>query len=216
MRIALPLVVLACGLAACSETTAPAPQVPPRFGVAAGQRVPFRIESWLHRAIGGNPLVTGSITSCAKVWIGDQLLLSGQPSWTTEAEYLAHGDAAFSAAKCAGDSWGPVGGYRMEGQGHLQEGNLGRLDHILFARHKIALEDGSFDIQFEAKYSPIFVVTACNWVIRDGTGAYSGLQGNGGCEAQGFPVAAADWNDMSTWDIYFVHTETGTVHWTGR
>ncbi len=210
MRTRLSLLVLACGLAACSEPNAPIPAPAPRLGVAAGQRVPFRIESWLHRQIGGNPLVTGTVTSCAKVWIGDRLLLSGQPSWTSTAEYFANAD---HAAKCADGSWAPVGGYRMEGQGHLKHADQ---DHILFARHTITLADGSFQIQFEGKYSPTFTVTACNWVINDGTGAYAGLQGNGGCEAQGYPVAAADWSDMSTWDIYFVHTETGSVHWTGK
>ncbi len=214
MRTAMLAIALACGLTACSETTAP-PATPsaPRLGLAAGQRVPLRIESWLHRAIGGNPLVTGSITSCAKVWIGDELILSGQPTWANEAEYLATGDVAFDAAKCAVGTWAPVGGYRMEGQGHLQNPTL---DHILFARHNIAFEHGSLDIQFEGKYSPSFTVTACNWVIKGGTGDYAGLQGNGSCAAQGYAVAASDWNDPSTWDIYFVHTEMGTVHWTGK
>ena len=43
-----------------------------------------------------------------------------------------------------------------------------------------------------------------NWVISGGTGIYEGLQGTGKWVADGshFP--------------YFIHTETGTVHWTGK
>lgn len=215
MRKIVPLIVLCCGLGGCADDPVGAPVQAPRLSVAAGQRVPLRIESWLHRAIGGNPLVTGSVTSCAKVWIGDQLYLSGQPTWTA-ANYATPGaSAAEDAAKCANDSWGPVGGYEMRGLGRFQDDNLAKLDNILWARHNIKFQDGSFDIQFEGKYDPTFLLTACNWVITGGTGAFAGLQGTGDCSAQGFAVAAADWNDPSTWDIYFVHTEDGMVHWTG-
>lgn len=220
MRITLPLVVLACGLAACADNPVSAPARAPRLSVAAGQRVPLRIESWLHRQIGGNPLVTGTITSCAKVWIGDDLVLSGVPTWNDVNYALLPANpaagAAAAAAKCETGTWGDVGGYQMAGLGRFQDDNLVRLDNILWARHNIKFANGSIDIQFEGKYNPSFLLTACNWVIKGGTGDFAGLQGNGDCSAQGFALAATDWADPSTWDIYFVHTETGTVHWTGN
>lgn len=217
MRKVIPLVVMVCGLAACADDPVSTPARAPRLSVAAGQRVPLRIESWLHREIGGNPFVTGSITSCAKVWIGDQLYLSGQPAWTDGSYATPGASAAEYAAKCAADSWGPVGGYEMRGQGRFQGDHLGQLDNMLWARHNIAFENGSFDIQFEARYDGSFhTPPPCTWVITGGTGDFAGLQGNGDCEAQGFIAAASDWANWSTWDVYFVHTEWGTVHWTGQ
>ncbi len=215
MRITLPLAILACGLAACTDKPVTAPVPAPQLSKVEAQRVPFRIESWLHRQVGGNPLVTGDVTSCAKVWIGDQLYLSGEPTWT-DADYATPGSTpAEFAAKCANASWLPVGGYRMEGQGRFQGDNGTRLDNVLWARHTIPLPGGSFEIQFEGRYDPTFHCFCSAWVIKGGTGDFAGLQGNGDCEAQGRIVDFGT-GDPSTWDIYFVHTETGSVHWTGK
>ena len=120
----------------------------------------------------------------------------GAPTWT-DADYTT---ATNLAGKCGG--WTDVGGYRFEGKGHLQPHNFGELDHILFARHEIHLSQGSIFIKFTGQYFPSFPGEG-TWVITGGTGAYEGLQGTGTWEANGqdFP--------------YFLHTETGTVHWTG-
>lgn len=222
MRKIVPLVVLVCGLAACADDPiSPSGQaIAPQFGVAAGQRVPLRIESWLHRQVGGNPFVTGSVTSCAKVWIGDELFLSGTPAWDAASYASLPADAALrpaaAAGKCEPGTWGDVGGYEMHGQGRFQDDHLGQLDNMLWARHNIVLPGGSIDIQFEARYDgTFFTPPPCKWVITGGTGDFAGLQGNGDCQAQGYAVAATDWGNWSTWDVYFVHTEWGTAHWTG-
>lgn len=170
--------------------------------LAAGAAQPqaIRIESWLQRVPDTtNPLVQGEVRACAKVWIGSSAVVTGGgPTWTTPASYAGTADML---GKCT--DWTPVGGYRFEGQGHL---NNPTLDNVLFARHEIQLTGGSIFIQFVGKYSPTFAGSG-NWVIKGGTGTFEGLRGTGTWEAQGAGDATG---------LYFMHTEVGTVHWTGK
>lgn len=169
------------------------------LGAAAQKPESIRIESWLMRvADGGNALVGGDVVACAKVQIGDgPVVTGGNPSWTA-GSYTS--TAQDPSGKCG--AWTPVGGYRFEGEGHLLAENAAQHDHVLFARHEIHLTAGSIFIQFTGKYSPTFA-GAGNWVITGGTGAYAGLQGTGNWEAQGYITGTG---------LYFLHTETGTVH----
>lgn len=172
--------------------------------LSAGATKPqtITIESWLMRQPDAtNPLVQGQVDACAKVWIGDEIAdIGGDPLWTSGPDGSYTNTNADPSLKC-GD-WTPVGGYRFEGQGHLTN----PLDHALFARHEITLDDGAIFIQFVGKYSPSFAGDG-NWVITGGTGPYEGLQGTGNWTAQGH---------LTNTGLYFMHTETGTVHWTGR
>lgn len=181
-RIVVLLAVLLGALAVAIPASAQAPQS-------------IRIESWL-QALEGSDLTQGQVLACAKV-SGAVNDTGGDPTWT-DATYASTADLP---GKCA--DWTAVGGYRFEGRGHLQPQNLGRLDHILFARHTIVLSKGTIDIQFTGRYYPDLLGDG-QWVINGGTGEYAGLQGTGTWHANGqtFP--------------FFMHTEVGTVHWTGR
>lgn len=167
---------------------------------AASQSAPITIQSWLMRVDdGGNPLIGGNVVAAAKVWIDGQMVgTGGGPTWT-DANYA---DTSADLHNKATD-WTAVGGYRFEGNGHLVASNADSHDHVLFARHEIQLTDGSIFIQFTGKYGPTFAGTG-NWVITGGTGEYVGLQGTGNWEAQGYGTSSG---------LYFMHTETGTVHW---
>lgn len=199
-RLAALTALLFAVLALPTASTASSP--------ASGKSQPIRIESWLYRswvANGAtNPLVSGTVGACAKVWIGDTTASvpddqGGAPLWTAAGYALpAFGD------KC-GD-WTAVGGYRFEGNGHLTNGQ----DNILFARHTITLAHGTLDIQFVGRYDPTFAGTG-RWVISGGTGDYQGLQGTGTWSAQGYGAPITD-----GLDLYFMHTEVGTVHATGQ
>ena len=169
------------------------------LGAGAQKPQTIRIESWLMRVDdGGNPLVAGDVVACAKVWIGDSAVATGgAPTWSAASYGVTTGDLH---GKCG--AWTAVGGYRFEGNGHLGAANADQHDNVLFARHEIALAGGTIFIQFTGKYGPTFA-GAGQWVIKGGTGAYAGLQGTGEWEAQGYGTATG---------LYFVHTETGTVH----
>lgn len=167
---------------------------------AASQSSPIRIESWLMRVTdGGNALVGGNVVAAAKVWIDGKMVgTGGAPTWS-EATYASTSGDLYNKAT----DWTAVGGYRFEGDGHLVAGNAAGHDHIVFARHEIELTNGSISIQFTGKYGPTFA-GAGHWVITGGTGDYAGLQGTGAWEAQGYGTSTG---------LYFMHTETGAVHW---
>lgn len=186
------LFLLACVVAASAL-------IPASAG-ASPKSSPITIQSWLMRVNdGGNPLVAGDVVAAAKVWIDGQMVgTGGGPTWTDTTYTDTSGDLFNKATH-----WTAVGGYRFEGDGHLVASNAASHDLILFARHEIQLTNGSIFIQFTGKYSPTFA-GAGNWVITDGSGDYAGLQGTGKWEAQGYGTNTG---------LYFIHTETGTVHW---
>lgn len=177
---------------------------PLAFSVPAAAEQPqaITIQSWLVRiADTANPYAQGTVNACFKI-SGAINVSAGGPTWT-DGTYASATDLA---DKCT--NWTLAGDYRFEGQGHLQPQRMANgLPFILFARHTLTVnESDSIFIQFVGKHTP----TATgfpgegNWVITGGTGAYAGVQGTGNWIADGanFP--------------YFIHTETGSIHWTGK
>jgi hypothetical protein len=177
------------------------------FSAPAGAEKPqaITIQSWLLRlpdADGGYATAysRGTVLACFRI-TGAIDVSGGGPTWN-DATYASTADLA---GKCT--DWTLAGDYVFRGEGHLQPQRLANgLPFILFARHTLKVnETDSMFIQFVGEYTP----TATgfpgegNWVITGGTGAYAGVQGTGTWVADGatFP--------------YFVHTEYGSIHFTG-
>jgi hypothetical protein len=110
-----------------------------------------------------------------------------------------------------------ISGYAaFDGLGHLKSG----APNVLQAAHRMYGAHGTIGIQFEGKYGPIVPVggrlisttgVGGGWQITCGTGAYTGLQG------QGTSAAVADFTQAfaGTGPVVVVHIDTGSVHFGG-
>jgi hypothetical protein len=150
------------------------------------------IESWLW----GNPDkngLSGTVKGCFKLK-GAFVDQNGQPNWT-DSTYTD--TAVTSPANKCGD-WQPVGGF-------VFVPGVNTPDTTVYAAHTISGQKGQLFITFSGTYDLVktYQTTSCNWVITGGTGAYSGIQGEGTCtaDASHFP--------------YVRHTETGKLWRTG-
>ena len=186
-------------LAASLVLVMPASAKPKQPVPGAGKPQAITIESWL-RARTGSDLTHGRVDACVKVTIpgADIADTGGDPAWTPGASGTYRSTAGNLDAKCG--TWTLAGDYRFDGQGHLKHPTA---HHVLFARHVLTTTRGTINIQFTGKYTAA-MAGAGHWTIKGGTGIYKGLRGTGTWTADGskFP--------------YFVHTETGRVHWTGN
>jgi hypothetical protein len=178
------------------------------------------IQSWIHADLTDNGL-SGTDSDCFKISgaIVDQ---GGGPTWTNDAEFSAPTQATVStavtaASKECGDP-APAGGIVLvpppePGQYALAQYKLTAF-YVNFTVHG---EKGQFFITYAGDYNfsggslqvggvmvPEGQTADCKWVITGGTGAYTGLEGDGTCNA-----------NLATTFPYVWHTSTGDVWWTG-
>jgi len=147
---------------------------------------PITIESWLHVIPSKNGL-SGTVKACFKLK-GAFVDQGSGPTWN-ESTYTA----TTSLANKCGD-WQPVGGFVFVPP-------VKGTDTTVYAIHTNTGQKGQIFITFSGTYDLVktFQTTSCNWVITGGTGAYTGVQGEGTCaaDASKFP--------------YIRHTETGQM-----
>lgn len=157
------------------------------------------IQSWLHSSPSTNGL-SGTVVACFKIAgaINDQ---GGDPSWN-DATYVASTSSPASS-KCGNAA--PVGGYVFVPAPSTATNTL----DTVYAVHTITGARGDIFITFSGVYNLTTAAQtgvgpyqgAGTWLITGGTGAYTGLQGDGtwAADASTFPNIR--------------HTETGTVWW---
>jgi hypothetical protein len=149
---------------------------------------PITIQSWLHANPDRNGL-SGIVKACFKLK-GAFVDQNGKPNWTDSTYTSA--TATSPATKC-GD-WQPAGGF-------VFVPGVKTKDTTVYALHTITGQKGQLFITFSGTYDLVktFQTTSCHWAITGGTGAYSGVQGEGTCAADAgkFP--------------YIRHTETGQM-----
>ncbi len=191
------------------------------------------IESWLY-AVPSENVLSGTVWDCFKItgaitdqgggpaWANDTAYKAPNT--------MSSGGVTAASHECTDKV--PAGGFIFvpppaQGQYAFAQytsspGSPGGLTTV-YAVHTIAGQKGDIYITFSGTYnmttSPITVKTAsgspvvvqplttgpdCTWVVTGGTGAYTGLAGNGTCFA----------NAEDTFP-YINHTEQGSVWWTG-
>lgn len=163
----------------------------------------IKIESWLH----ANPDLngqSGTVKACAKIKINGVVVdRAGRPAWS-DSTYETLADPTL---KCSEE--GPAGGYVL-----LPVPSSGPPLQTVYAVHTIPATRGDIFITFSGSYNlanpgPVSGIApghcTATWVITGGTGAYTGMQGEGltsQCDAsQTYP--------------YILHTSTGQV-WQNR
>jgi len=188
------------------------------------------IQSWLDANPSENVL-SGTVWDCFKITgaLTDQ---GGEPQWADDTAYHAPNSLSTGGVTAASHECGhpvPAGGFVLvpppeAGQYQFAQytsapGSPGGLS-TLYAVHTIAGEKGDIFITFSGTYNmtnsvvpvktangtvnvqPLTTGPQCTWVITGGTGAYSGLQGDGSCFA----------NAENTFP-WINHTENGTIWW---
>ena len=178
------------------------------------------IQSWIHADLTDNGL-SGTDSDCFRV-SGAIVEQGGEPTWTNDAEFSAPTQATGStavtaASKECGDAV-PAGGIVLvpppeAGQYALAQYKLTAF-YVNFTVHG---QKGQFFITYAGDYNfsggsllvggvtvPEGQSADCKWVITGGTGAYTGLEGDGTCNA-----------NLATTFPYVWHTSTGDVWWTG-
>jgi hypothetical protein len=197
-----------------------------------GQPGAIKIESWLYLVPSENVL-SATVWDCFQITgaITDE---GGGPTWDNDSSYykpntLTTGGINAASKECADKV--PAGGFiavpppepgQYQFARYVDSSSPGGLTTI-YAVHTIAGARGDIYITFAGTYnftnSPVAVQTAtgtvdvqplttgpqCTWLITGGTGAYTGLQGDGTCFA----------NAQNTFP-WINHTENGQVWWTGR
>jgi hypothetical protein len=195
---------------------------------------PITIESWLDASPSENVL-SATVWDCFKITgvITDQgggPLWSNDTAYNSPNSMTSGGTTAASQ-ECADKV--PAGGFILvpppaAGQYQFAQytsspGSPGGLSTV-YATHTLAGQKGDIFISFSGTYNmtnSVVVVTLpsgttvnvkplttgpeCTWLITGGTGAYTGLQGNGTCFA----------NAENTFP-WINHTENGQVWWTSQ
>ena len=178
------IVVLSLLLAGSASATSSAR----RLDHPSLQSGPITIQSWLYANPDKNGL-SGTVMACFKL-SGAFVDKGGSPNWT-DATYTDTSTTA-PANKCS--DWQPTGGF-------VFVPGVKTTDTTVYAVHTITGQKGDLFITFSGTYDLVktYQTTSCNWVITGGTGAYSGVQGEGTCtaDASHFP--------------YIRHTETGQL-----
>lgn len=155
---------------------------------SAGPRSgPITIESWLHATPSATGL-SGTVTACFKLQ-GAFVDQGGGPTWTTST----YSDTTNLAGKC-GD-WTPVGGFVF-----VPPTTATSTLSTVYAVHTVTGQKGQFWITFSGTYDLVNTYQGSGtWVITGGTGAYTGVQGEG------------TWTADATQFPYIRHTETGQM-----
>jgi hypothetical protein len=180
------------------------------------------IQSWLN-AVPSENVLSATIWDCFKITgaITDQ---GGGPTWSNDSTYYAPnsmttGGVAAAAQECSDKV--PAGGVIFvpppePGQYQFAQYTSPAGLTTIYATHTIAGQKGDIFISFSGTYNmtnsaimvgtvkvqPLTTGPQCTWVITGGTGAYSGLQGNGTCFG----------NAGNTFP-WINHTENGKIWW---
>jgi hypothetical protein len=186
------------------------------------------IQSWLDAAAPSENVLSSTVWDCFKITgaLTDQ---GGGPVWSNDTEYhapnsMTTGGIAAAAKECSDEV--PAGGFILvpppePGQYQFAQYTSPAGLSTVYATHTIAGQRGDIFISFSGTYNmtnsaiavklsggssvevqPLTTGPQCSWVITGGTGAYSGLQGNGTCFA----------NAENTFP-YINHTENGKIWW---